>query len=90
MRDAERAEFPSTKFPRIEPRDPLIWVRAGGRWCGGRIITWVHEETRDVDRWLIWTFYQDEQPHTVHAWLIYDPETVRQRTEGKPITAEVL
>jgi len=84
MRDAEPAEFPSTKFRRIEPRDPLIWVRAGGQWREGRVITWVHEESRAVDRWLIWAFYDGGGSHTSHAWLQYDPETIWKRTDGQP------
>lgn len=84
MRDAEEVDFPPTKFPRLEPRDPLVWIRVGGAWRPGRIGKWVHEQTRDVDRWLVWAFYQGERPAMDHAWLVYDEETIRPRRDGEP------
>lgn len=88
MRDAEPADFPSTTFPRLEPRDPHVWIRIGGAWRAGRIGKWVHEQTRDVDRWLVWAFYQGERPAMDHAWLVYDQATIWPRREGNAPPAD--
>jgi hypothetical protein len=84
MPDAEPADFPSTKFPRLEPRDPHVWIRIDDTWRPGRISKWVHEQTRDVDRWLVWAFYQSEWPAMDHAWPVYDQATIRPWREGEP------
>lgn len=78
MRDAEPAQFPPARLPRIEPRSPLVWIRIGGAWRAGRITKWV----KDGERWLVWASYQAERPYTSHAWLLYDPEAIRPREEG--------
>lgn len=78
--DAQEAEFPSTRFPRIEPRQPLVWVRVAGRWREGRITKWVHD--REHGHWVIWTSYEDRRPSSARAWFVYDPRTVRPRSDG--------
>lgn len=80
MRDAQPAEFPSTSLPRIEPKAPLVWIRIDGRWREGRITKWV----KDGERWLVWTSYQADRPYAAHAWLLYDPETIRPRDGDAP------
>lgn len=82
MRDAEPAEFPSTTYPRLDPRHAYIWIRVGGRWREAHVHKWVHERSRD--RWLIWAFYDDGKPQSVPAWFVYDEKTVKQRRAGDP------
>lgn len=84
MRDAEPADFPSTRYPRVEPRHPEVWIRVGGRWREGRIMKWVHERTPAVDRWLVWASWVGEQPAGEYGWLLYDPEAIRQRDGDEP------
>ena len=82
MRDAEPAEFPSTEYPRLNPRHAQIWIRVGGRWREANVNRWVHDRVND--RWLIWTFYDVGKPQAVPGWFVYDEETVRQRQHRDP------
>ena len=77
MRDAEVGEFPSTRYPRLDPRHAYIWVRVGGQWREGHIGKWVHD--RAADRWLIWGAYKAGKPYSVWEWFVYDAETIRPR-----------
>jgi hypothetical protein len=77
VRDAQVGEFPSTRYPRINPRHVYIWVRVGGRWRRGYIQAWVHD--RSADRWLVWGSYDDDKVRKVWEWFVYDEETIRPR-----------
>lgn len=86
MRDVEPAEFPPTRFPRVDARHSRIWVRVGGVWREGLIRKWVHERTREAHRWLVWGEYRDDRPGSGWApgWWVYDPATIRPRDEDEP------
>ena len=80
MRDAQEAEFPSTKYPRLEPHQELIWIRFEGEWRRGRITKWVHDLERG--HWAIWARHDIGRPYSGYIWLVYDPETIRQRADN--------
>jgi hypothetical protein len=81
VRDAEPAEFPDSRYPRVEPREPLIRVRSDGTWRAGRIVKWVHELSRG--RWLIWAAWDAGGMSSARGWLVHDPDTIRQRRDGQ-------
>jgi hypothetical protein len=80
VRNAETAEFPSTKYPRVDPRHSYVWIRLDGRWRKAHIHKWVRDVQRD--RWLCWTFVDIGKPQSVPDWYIYSPETIRERSDG--------
>lgn len=84
MHDAEPADFPDPKYHRMYPRssDTRIWIRHDGRWLTGHVHVWIKVE----DQWLASLQYQhpDGWAYPAHGLYVYDPETIRRRTDGTP------
>jgi hypothetical protein len=84
MRDAEPAQFPDPKYRRVRPRAPgtPIWIHQDGRWLTGHLYIWIKVE----DQWIALIQHQhpDDWAHPGQGLYVYDPETIRRRTDDTP------
>jgi hypothetical protein len=83
MHDAEPAEFPDRKYRSVRPQyPPYVWIRLGGLWLTGHVLFWIKVE----DQWI--AFIQHKHPdgwgYPAHGLFVYDPETIRHRTDSSP------
>ena len=81
-RDAEPAEFPALRYPRLLPRHSPIWIHVAGAWRRGHVLRWIRVD----GRWLAWADHDNPDGYAwpTHGMYVYNPATIRPRHGGEP------